>query len=221
MENSILMKRYFFLLIFIAVATIVSAQIKVLEVTHYLFPEFTKGVVLMKTGIKNEAMLNYNSLTEEMIFDNKGTKLAVSQLEQVDTVYISGRKFFILNNKFVELIYKSKYALYEEHKCSIKDPGKPAAYGGTSQTSATTSYSSYFSGGQVYELKLPEGYETKPFSDYWLKKDGKAEKFLSTRQLSKLFDEKESKFKEFVKKHDVKYDNQASIIELLKYLEAN
>ncbi|MBV5315484.1 MAG: hypothetical protein JZU47_19430 [Prolixibacteraceae bacterium] len=221
MGSGILVKRYFFLLIFTALATIVSAQIKVLEVTHYLFPEFTKGVVLMKTGIKNGAMLNYNSLTEEMIFDNKGTKLAVSQLEQVDTVYISGRKFFILNNKFVELIYKAKYALYIEHKCSIKDPGKPAAYGGTSQTSATTSYSSYLSGGQVYELKLPEGYETKPFIDYWLKKDGKTEKFLSIRQLSKLFDEKESLFKEFVKKHDVKYDNQISIIELLKYMEAN
>ena len=215
------MKRVFYLLIMSVFATSGYSQVKVLELSHYLFPEFTKGVVLMKTGVKNEALLNYNSLTEEMIFDNKGTKLALGQLEQVDTVYIQGRKFFPLNNKFVELVYHSKYALYAEHKCNVKDPGKPAAYGGTSQTSATSTYSSYFSGGQVYELKLPEGYETRPFIDYWLKKDGKENKFLSVRQLSKLFGDKENLCKSYLKKHDVKYENQESIVEMIKFLESD
>jgi hypothetical protein len=215
------MKRIFYLLIFCLLVNVSHSQVKILEVTHYLFPEFTKGVVLMKSGIKNEALLNYNSLTEEMIFDNKGIKLAVSQLEQVDTVYINGRKFFPLNNKFVELLYHSKYDLYAEHKCNLLDPGKPAAYGGTSQTSATTTYSSYFSGGQVYELKLPEGYETKPFTEYWLKKDGKLNKFISIRQLMKLFGEKENMFKIYVKKNDVKYENQEGIVELIRFLETN
>lgn len=215
------MKRVFYLLIMSVFAASGYSQVKVLELSHYLFPEFTKGVVLMKTGVKNEALLNYNSLTEEMIFDNKGTKLALGQLEQVDTVYIQGRKFFPLNNKFVELVYHSKYALYAEHKCNVKDPGKPAAYGGTSQTSATSTYSSYFSGGQVYELKLPEGYETRPFIDYWLKKDGKENKFLSIRQLSKLFDDKENLCKSYLKKHDVKYENQESIVEMIKFLESD
>ena len=221
MQNCAFMKRNFFILIFIVLVNGVMAQVKVLELTHYLLPEFTKGVVLMKAGIKNEALLNYNSLTEEMIFDDKGKKLALGQLELIDTVYVASRKFFPVKNKFVELIYESKYALYAENKCSVKDPGKPAAYGGTSQTSATTSYSSYFSGGQVYELKLPEGYETRPFIDYWLKKDGKLNKFLSIRQLAKLFEEKEDAFKAFVKKNDVKYDNQSAIVELIKYMEAN
>ncbi|HAQ18937.1 MAG TPA: hypothetical protein DCR40_06845 [Prolixibacteraceae bacterium] len=198
-----------------------SAQVKVLNLTHYLFPEFSKGSVLMKNGINNEALLNYNSLTEEMIFENKGTKLAVSQVELIDTIFVNGRKFIPVNNKFIEIIYHSKYTLFAEHKCSIKDPGKPSAYGGTSQTSAITTYSSYFSGGQVYELKLPDGYEPKPFVDYWLRKDGKMNKFLSIRQLSKLFSEEEDLFKEYVKKHDVKYDNQASLVEMIRFLEAN
>lgn len=215
------MKRLVILLVISFAFSVAYAQVKVVEVTHYLFPEFTKGVVLMKNGIKNETLLNYNSLTEEMIFENNGTKLAIGQPELVDTVYIKGRKFFLLNGKFVELINNSKYKLYAEHKCTIKDPGRPAAYGGTSQTSSATSYSSYFAGGQVYELKLPEGYETKPFVDYWLVKDGEVSKFLSIRQLAKLFNEKDNSFKEFVKKHDVKYTDQSGIIELIRYLEAN
>ena len=215
------MKRFFYLLIMSVFAASGYSQEKILELSHYLFPEFTKGVVLMKAGVKNEALLNYNSLTEEMIFDNKGTKLALGQLDQIDTVYIQGRKFLPRNKKFVEIVYQSKYALYAEHKCNVKDPGKPAAYGGTSQTSAATSYSSFYSGGQVYELKLPEGYETKPYKEYWLRKDSEINKFLSVKQLSKLFKEKENLIKVYLKNHDVKYDNQKSLIELIMYLEAN
>lgn len=215
------MKRIFYLLILSLLTLSGAAQVKVLEVTHYLFPEFTKGVVLMKNGVKNEALLNYNSLTEEMIFDTQGKKLALSQLEMVDTVYIKDRKFFLLNNKFVELLYNSSYGLLAAHKCKMKDPGKPAAYGGTSQTSATTSYSSYFSGGQMYELKLPEGIETKPFVEYWLLKDGKANRFLNIRQLTKMFGGKEALIKEYSKTHEVKYDDQDSMVELLRFLEAN
>jgi hypothetical protein len=197
------------------------AQVKVIELSHYLFPEFKKGVVLMKAGVKNEAMMNYNSLTGEMIFDSKGKKLAVSQLEFIDTAYIAGRKFVPVNNKFLEVVHQSKYVLYVEHKCNIKDPGKPAGYGGTSQTSATSSYSSYLSGGQVYELKLPDGYETKPYVNYWLKIDGQIKLFLNTRQLTKLFGDKEDLCKEYVKKHDVKYDDQKGMIELIRFMEAN
>lgn len=215
------MKQVFFILILSLLTIPGFSQLQILEVSHYLFPEFSKGVVLMKSGIRNETMLNYNSLTEEMIFDNKGKKLALSQLELIDTVYINGRKFFYLNNRFVELLCNSKYDLYAEHKCSVKEPGKPAGYGGSSQTSAITSYSSFFSGGQAYEMKLPGGYETNPSIEYWLKKDGKLTKFISIRQLSKLFSDKENVFKQFVKNHDVKYDNQASLVELIRFLEAN
>jgi hypothetical protein len=189
--------------------------------SHYIFPEFLKGTILMKSGIKNEALLNYNSLSEEMVFDNKGTKLALGQPELIDTIFINGRRFFLMDKKFVELVYKSKYALCVEHKCNIKDPGKPAGYGGTSQTSATTSYSSYLSGGQVYGLKLPTGIETEPYIEYWLIKDGKQSKFLNIRQLSKLFSEKEDKVKEYTKKNDVKFNNQESLVGFIKFLETN
>jgi len=215
------MKQIFLFLLAFTAVNVSFGQAKVIEITHYLFPEFSKGVVLMKNGMKNEASLNYNSLTEEMIFENNGIKLAVSQLDKIDTIFIKNRKFIPVNNKFFEIVYQSKYTLFAEHKCSIKDPGKPSGYGGTSQTSATTTYSSYFSGGQVYELKLPEGYQTKPFVDYWLRKDGQINKFLSLRQLSKFFSDKEDLFKVFVKKQDVKYDNETSLVELIKFLEAN
>lgn len=177
----------------------------------------------MKNGIKNKSLLNYNSLTEEMIFKDKGKMLAIgeTELELVDTVFIEDRKFFTINKKFVELIFHSNYDLYAEHKCSLIDKGKPTAYGGTSETSATTSYSSIISDGRFYELELPENYRIEPYTCYWLKKNGELNKFVNMKQLMKLYDDKKDLFKAFIKKHNVKYNNQASIVQLIEYLETN
>lgn len=217
------MKRVIYLLIFSLLFNASHSQSRGIELSHYIFPEFTRGVVLMKSGVKNQAMLNYNELTEEMVFEKNGKKLAIKkeELVQVDTVYIKNRKFFPLNNKFFELIYHSKCDLYAEYKCKVKEPGKPAAYGGTSETSSTTTYSSVFVGGLSYELKLPDGYETLPYTNYWLKRNGELNKFINMNQLTKLFDDKKDLFKIYVKQHNVKYDNQESIVQLIKYLDTN
>jgi len=175
----------------------------------------------MKTGEKHEAMLNYNALTEEMIFDNKGAKLALTDLEMVDTVYIESSKFFLLNKKFVELVYNGKSTLYAENKCKIKDPGTPAAYGGTSQVSSTDSYASYFANGQVYELELPSNFEKQPFIEYWLKKNGKLTKVFSLRQLMKLLNDQNKTVKEYTSNHEVKFEDQESLVEMLRYLDKN
>jgi hypothetical protein len=177
----------------------------------------------MKSGIKNQLLLNYNSLTEEMIFENNGKKLAIAEgeLKLIDTVFIESRKFIPMNNKFFELAYHSKCDLYVEHKCSMIAPGKPSAYGGTSQTSSVTSISSIKSAGRLYEIELPEGYEIKPYTCYWLKKNGELNKFINLKQLMKLYEDKKDLFKAYVRKYDVRYNNQAGMIQLIKYLETN
>lgn len=213
------MKKLFLLLLLGLITTGLSAQYRKVELSHYIFPEFLPGNVLMKTGNVNSARLNYNSLTEEMIFDSNGKKLAIGPVEQVDTIYVDGRKFFPLEGKFVEIIYHNRYDLYACHKCTVVDPGKPAAYGGTSQTSSTTSYSSISAGGQVYELSLPDGYTTKPYTEYWLKKEGKLTHVITLRQLSKQFDSQSDQFKKYVKENRPNFEDLQSIIDLVKFME--
>lgn len=199
------------------------SQVKMVELSHYLFPEFTQGVILLKNGSEYKPLLNYNSLTEEMVFDENGKKMAISKamVDQVDTVFIKNRKFITFNNTFIELIFHSKVDLYVEHKCYIKDPGKPSGYGGTSQTSAITSYSTLISDGLVYDLNLPEGYEAKPYLCYWLMKEGKYKSIANMGQLKDLYQDKSDLLKEFVKKNKVKFNNQESIIQLIEYLETH
>ncbi|MCE1199304.1 MAG: hypothetical protein LWW85_10085 [Marinilabiliales bacterium] len=195
------------------------AQHNKVEIFHYILPEFTDGTVLLKSGVKQRTQLNYNALTEEMIFDQNGKKLAIGPVDQVDTVYINDRKFIPFNKKFLEILYQNKYQLLSEHRCSVIDPGKPAAYGGTTQTGSVTSYTSYFSGGQVYELTLPEGIQTKGFTIYWAKVDGKPEPFFNLRQLTRMFKGKEEAIKKYIKENKVDYEKEESLIPLFHFLE--
>ena len=215
------MRKMYLFLIFGLIADLTFGQRKAVEVSHYVYPEFIKGSVLMKSGVKNDAMLNYNALTEETIFIKDGKNLAITRLEDIDTVYIGNTRFIILKNKFVEIIYHNKYDLYAGYKGSIVDPGKPAAYGGTSQTSSVTTYSTFLSNGQAYELQLPEGVETKGTTEYWLKKDGQVQLFLNIRQLARLFEDKSDLFKKYVKENKVKLENEESLVGLIKFLEKN
>jgi len=217
------MKRIVAVLLFSLILFSSFCQSQGVELSHYVFPDFTNGSVLMKSGQQHQALLNYNALSEEMIFVDKGTKLAISkeEKEKIDSVYIKGRKFFVLDGRFLELIYRSGYELYAEHRCDVKYPGKPAGYGGTSETSSISTYSGVYSGGILYELRLPDDFSIKPYLIYWLKKDGKINKIVNLKQLNKVFGDRKDQIKEYVGSNKTDYNDIESMVGLIRYLEAN
>jgi hypothetical protein len=77
------------------------------------------------------------------------------------------------------------------------------------------------SDGMLYDLKLPEGYVIRPYTIYWLKMDGEVRKFINLKQMTRLFDDRKDQIREYVSTHKVDYDDQESLINLIKYLEAN
>jgi hypothetical protein len=217
------MKFFLSLLILGLSFTTTCSQDKGKEISHYLFPDFTKGTILMKGGLKLEGYLNYNSLTEEMVFLKNGKKLAMTEaeMERTDTVYILDRKFFLQHGKFVELIHNTGYSLYAEHGCKINMPGKPAGYGGTSETQASDSYSSLLTNGTTYELQLPDGYKPMPYIIYWIRRGDALDKFVSLKQLLRLYPEKKESGKAYIREHKVDFDDTNAVVELINFLETD
>lgn len=64
-------------------------------------------------------MLNYNSITQEMIFLQNGAYLALGQLENIDTVYIAVRKFTPVKDVFYEVATETPVPLLINHKCKV------------------------------------------------------------------------------------------------------
>lgn len=216
--------RYFSLFLLISICFSVNAQVQTQEIIHYVLPEFAQGTVLMKDGTQNRALLNYNAATEEMIFDQNGQKLAFSQitLNQLDTVFIQNRKFVLIDNKkFGEVLAQNGYKLLVQYKCQIIPPGKPAAYGGTSQTSSATSYSSWMGDGRVYQLKLPDDFKVNSSMVYWIDK-GKGLKSLSSLgQIKKLYKKQKAIYDKYTKENKVSFNDPESVASLIDYMETD
>ena len=215
------MKYIYLLLIFSISAVSLNSQSRSIELTHYLLPEFTPGTVIMKDRSINFATLNYNLLSEEMLFNQLGKILALGPeiVKNIDTVTIGERKFIVQNSKFVELLYSGKDELFAEYRCTLIMPGTPSAYGTTTQTAATKTYSSLNVGGILYELTLPDGYKTRPYINYWLKREGKLMKFINIKQLGNLYKTKTTEFKAYTKINKVDFKNPDSIAKLLKHID--
>ncbi|WP_418894641.1 hypothetical protein [Limibacterium fermenti] len=194
------------------------------RLSHYVFPEFRQGTVLMKNGARNETLLNYNSLSEEIVFNNHGSLLAIGKqvLPQIDTVFIGDSRFVRIDQTFMEWIEVNEDTrLLVEYKCKLIPPGKPAAYGGTSQTSSVESYSSWLADGRVYDLKLPDEYKVKPYTVYRIGHGGEWKSFSSLNQLRKIYKDKKEAIKAYTKQQKVDFDNPDEVVRLLHYVESN
>lgn len=192
------------------------------EVTHYILPDFVEGTVLMKNGRKNEVSINYNSLSEEMVFKKGSLKLAIGNTESelIDTVYMSDRKFVREGGQFMELLHQSEVTdLFVQYKCRMRAPGKSVGYGGTSQTAAVDNYQIKQQDPRFYELKLPDGYETRPYLVYWVKKEGVLKEIAGMNQLEKSFKKQKDEFRAYIKSNDVKFKDPLTIQALVRHLD--
>jgi hypothetical protein len=214
------MKSVFFIIILFGTDYIHAQHIQpAVRLVHYVFDEFSPGTVKMKSGEIFSQVLNYNILTNEMIFGNEGNYLAVSQPENVDTICIEGRKFIPLHNKFYEILVSSDMPLLLEFTASISEPGASTGYGGTSGTTASASFKSLVSSGGAYDLKLPDGFSVIPGFAYWIMKDNKLEKAGNEKQITKIFPDKKQMIQDLVKENHTNFSKREDIIKVIEGIE--
>lgn len=184
---------------------------------HYLFPEFNTGKILFKDGNIEESRLNYNSLLEEMIFETNGKHLSITNIGSIDTIYIQNRKFIPVGKFFYEVSVNTKVPLLIKQSCRIISPGKPTAYGGTSETTSVGMINNLYQSGMVYDLKLPDDYKITPSISFYLGFKNKYLRIYKAKQVIKCFPGKEKEIKEFIKVNGTDFDNQKDLIDLITF----
>jgi len=194
------------------------SQSQSISISHYLFKDFIKGKVLLKTGLVEEYLLNFNTLNEQVIFQRNGVNLEISLPETVDTVYILDKKFIAVDKVFYQIAVTYPVEFYVQHKSTLLPPGKPTGYGGTTQTGAVTTVSTLIGKGQVNNLKLPDDYTVSPYKKYWIKKDKIFYSANSAKQIGKIFPEKEEAIKQFAKKNKTDFKKPEEVEKLIRSL---
>jgi hypothetical protein len=183
-----------------------------------LFKKFLPGTIKLKSGKTTTANLNYNTIDEEMLFEQGSNYLVINRIEDVDTVIIDNRKFVTVGPAFYEVVNTGKLSLYIQHKNKFAPvPGK-SAYGLTSQTLGPTAVNTVRGGGgQVRYLEMPENVTISPATVYWARVDKEMMKFSTERQFTKIFPGKEDQIKDFIKKNDINIKSAEGLHMLGKY----
>ena len=184
---------------------------------QYLFQDFTTSKVIMKNGQMQTPNLNYNTITERMVFIRDGNYYDIANTGMVDTVIIRDVRFIPVGEAFFEVLIRKEPSLFLQYKGSLMPAGKPAGYGGTSQLASSTYISSVNLSSGRYNLPIPADFIVEISPVYWFKVDNEMKSFVNERQFLGLFPGKEGQLKDFIKKNRIKIDRKEDVIKLVNY----
>lgn len=196
-----------------------AAQItQPVKLLHYALDSFSAGTVLMKDGSSSPQVLNYNTLTGEMIFVSGNGYLAIAAPQDVDTVFIGPHKFVSVADKFCEWLGGAEPALFKEYSCTIKEPGTDAGFGKTNTTAASSLNTLIRSGG-AYNLTLPTDFELLPAVTYYLRSKGKFYKLTAPQGAAKAIPATKAAVEEWLKTHPSKFTGDEERVAFIKAIQ--
>ncbi len=186
------------------------------EYPQFLFPDFSSGTMKMKNGKTRDVLLNYNTITEKMVY-RQGENFYDMITIDIDTVFVEQRKFIPSGKFFYELLVDSSVALFIQHKGKLIPRGAPAAYGGTSQVSSSTYLSSVSLSGAQINLKLPDFYIVQPEPVFWIRNGSDMLSFFNKKQFMEIFTGHEQELNKFIKKNRIKFDSISDMVRLTRF----
>lgn len=213
---SITMKTYLFITIMCCLATIGSANAQ--KKRQMLFEDYSKGVVLMKNNSRTMADLNYDAGNQKMMFKNGQEEMLLTNVAQIDTVYIGDSKFIPTGSKenFYELLPLPNGIIGINWLLKHTSQGYKNAFGVTQQAkveSLNTNQLNY----STYENQYTEVYKLANQNEYCIIREGKPLKFKNKKTLLKLFPNKQTQIEEFMKLQKTNMNNPKDVITLVNY----
>lgn len=184
---------------------------------QFLFPDFSIGKVRMKNDNLQSIMLNYNTVSEKMVFEKGGNLYDMVNTDLIDTVYVQESKFVPVGKVFYEVLLLAPISLLVQYQGDLVPPGAVAGYGGTSQVSNTKQLTSVQLSSGYYNLKLPKDYAVKVDLIYWIRKGNIMVSYTNERQFLKIFPDRVKEIKEFINKQKIKFDKLQDQIRLTEH----
>jgi hypothetical protein len=185
---------------------------------NLLFPKFSKGIVKLKDGKTYTAILNYETVEQEMIFLQRKLTIVLDNPQLIDTIFLSNRIFVPFQKGFYEVIVKAPIALFIQHKSYVESLGSPIGYGALSQTTAPSYVRQIFDRTGSIALKIPPDYKVVDDSEIWVRWNNGMEKFTTKKQFLKIFPDSEKQLNQFINKNNIDFKNSGDLAKLITYL---
>jgi hypothetical protein len=192
-------------------------------IPQFLFPSFRPGVIVFKDGQRVKMLLDYNMVDQMLVTEVEGIYRYSKNPDLIDTVYIDNRVFVPIGRIFYELLAGGPVPFYLQNRSNYTPKGADIGYGAKSQSVGPTQYKRFEITNamslynEVVHIDLPADVTVTPASTYWVSKDGQMDDFNNSRQFLKIFPDKESALKNFIKKERISFKKREDIIKLGEY----
>lgn len=152
----------------------------------YLFPEFKQGILTFKDGRQAKGVFNICALDNSVRYQENGNEMILSAPGDVAEVVIDGTSVVPIGGEFAKVTEDPSGVTYAVvQKLTILNDSHNAAYGGTSNTTAADTYSSYTHNGQIIKLADVEEAPYQVYYKYYVK-NGEKFKATSKKKLDKM-----------------------------------
>jgi hypothetical protein len=194
------------------------------EITNgFLFPEYQKGNVYFKNHTVVGSLLNYETVTKEMLFKQDDQVLALGLTQTIDSVVMAGRVFVNYEKcEFFEKVSIGNGDVYIQYISTLISVGKQAGFGGYSQVSNVKSIGrmSTTDGGETHqsgELSSNEKFKAKTHFSFWIKSEGKLIIISSQKQALKAFPNNKQKIQSYFIDHKINFESLDDVTGLLNF----
>jgi hypothetical protein len=184
---------------------------------QFVFPDFSVSVVKMKNGEKIILNLNYDIVNGKMVFIQKEKRYDIINSDAIDTIYIHELRFVPVGKVFYQVLISGPATLFCQHSGAVKNPSRPAAYGGTSEVSSSTYINNIRLGNDVYRMEKNKEIVIEQKPVLWIRKNNTMYAVTDKKHLLTALPDKQNELKHYIRQNQVKFDNPYQMTDLVKY----
>ena len=184
----------------------------------YRYPQFNAGRVYFMNGDVSAAKLNYNLISQTMLFTtNTGDTLAIDNENTIKYITIEKDTFYY-DDGYLELVENySRVKLAIKQKVNFSDRKKIGAFGLPTSTLRTEGDDTFL-GDRRYNFTIAEDLVFKKETEYFLNDDSNHFLAINKKNLLKLYPKKKDNIENFIKENNINLREEKDIKRLVQYL---
>ena len=184
-----------------------------------LFPEYEQGTVLLRNNQRVNAKLNYDATNKQMMYQDNGKNMILTNIESVANVRIGTRQFQPLKESFCEVVSIGNKVLLIDWWIENIHVGYKGAYGQVSQV-RSHSVQLYSISGHSHEVANTvsdmDVYKQKNRNVYYFYEKNKQRKFKDKRSLLKLFPKHQEQIQQWTDELNTDFSKAEDVISFMK-----
>lgn len=186
--------------------------------TIYLYPNFKPGMILFKNGQRFYKPVNFNRFIATIEYLERNDTLLLADENAVNAIIVDN-DVFLFTPACLRTIYNGKVKLFKYEKSKMGDIQKTGAFGVPNSTTAMQTIDKIDTYQRSFPLDIQESVIVSRAITYLIETPDHKYVPASKKNFLKAHSGNESKIREYIDEHNINFNKENDLMELVKYTE--